>query len=83
LARLEWLPKSDRYKEWKTLTSAFGHYIPNAELRPFAENSWACQPPVRHCRTAQIVHASAMRYAMPHFPLELEIPDEWLTEAGS
>jgi hypothetical protein len=23
-----------------------------------------------------------MRYAMPNFPCEFEIPDEWLTEAG-
>lgn len=24
-----------------------------------------------------------MRYAMPNFPLELEIPDDWLAEAGA
>jgi hypothetical protein len=23
-----------------------------------------------------------MRYAMPYFPLELEIPDDWLTDVG-
>src|SRR4051812_19082774 len=37
---LEWLPKSDQYKEWKALSSAFGYYIPNAEPRPIPENAW-------------------------------------------
>jgi uncharacterized protein (DUF2235 family) len=30
---LEWLPKSDRYKEWKPRRSFMGHYLPNAEPR--------------------------------------------------
>lgn len=37
---LEWLPKSDRYKEWKLLRSVLGHYIPNAEPRLVPEASW-------------------------------------------
>lgn len=36
---LEWLPKSDKYKEWKSLKSSFGFYIPDGEPRPVAENA--------------------------------------------
>jgi uncharacterized protein (DUF2235 family) len=36
---LEWLPKSDRYKEWRQLRSAMGYYIPNAEPRSVPENA--------------------------------------------
>ena len=52
---LEWLPKSDRYKEWKDLRSAFGHYIPNGEPRPVPENAW--------------IHESVFRRieAVPHY----------------
>jgi uncharacterized protein (DUF2235 family) len=37
---LEWLPKSDQYKEWKELRSVFSHYIPKAEPRPVEVNAW-------------------------------------------
>ncbi len=30
---LEWLPKSDKYKEWPARKSALGHYLPKAEPR--------------------------------------------------
>jgi uncharacterized protein (DUF2235 family) len=30
---LEWMPKSDKYKEWHARKSFLGHYIPNAEPR--------------------------------------------------
>jgi uncharacterized protein (DUF2235 family) len=37
---LEWLPKSDRYKEWTTSKTVFGHYIPAAEPRSVPEGAW-------------------------------------------
>jgi uncharacterized protein (DUF2235 family) len=37
---LEYLPKSDRYKEWMRLKSFAGHYIPRAEPRPVPNNAW-------------------------------------------
>jgi uncharacterized protein (DUF2235 family) len=37
---LEWLPKSDSYKEWKVLRSTFGHYIPNGEPRAVPANAF-------------------------------------------
>jgi len=36
---LEYLPKSDAYKEWPERQSRFGHYIPDAEPRPIPENA--------------------------------------------
>jgi uncharacterized protein (DUF2235 family) len=30
---LEWLPKSDKYKEWPERTSVLGHYLPQGEPR--------------------------------------------------
>lgn len=52
---LEWLPKSDRYKEWKNLRSAFGFYIPAGEPRPVPEGAW--------------IHESVFRRgdAVPHY----------------
>jgi uncharacterized protein (DUF2235 family) len=52
---LEWLPKSDRYKEWKNLRSAFGFYIPSGEPRPVPEGAW--------------IHESVFRRgdAVPHY----------------
>ncbi|MCG8636002.1 MAG: DUF2235 domain-containing protein [Desulfobacterales bacterium] len=35
---LEWLPKSDKYKEWKSRPSFWGWYQPKAEPRPMGEN---------------------------------------------
>lgn len=37
---LEWIPKSDTYKEWSARKSWFGHYIPKAEPRPIPPNSF-------------------------------------------
>lgn len=37
---MEWLPKSDHYKEWHEAPSRFGYYIPNAEPRPIPENAY-------------------------------------------
>ncbi|MDT3683702.1 MAG: DUF2235 domain-containing protein [Pseudorhodoplanes sp.] len=52
---LEWLPKSDKYKEWKRLTSWFGHYIPSGEPRPVEDDAW--------------IHESVFRRieAVPHY----------------
>ena len=36
---LEYLPKADKYKEWKSRPSFLGHYIPDAEPRPIAEDA--------------------------------------------
>jgi uncharacterized protein (DUF2235 family) len=37
---LEYLPKSDKYKEWSARKSFLGYYIPNAEPRPIPEDSF-------------------------------------------
>jgi uncharacterized protein (DUF2235 family) len=44
---LEFLPKSDRYKEWKQRRSLFGYYIPDAEPRPIPENAFIHESVVR------------------------------------
>ena len=44
---LEWLPKSDRHKEWKSRSSLLRHYIPNAEPRPVPDNAWVHELVVR------------------------------------
>ena len=36
---LEYIPKSDKYKEWKSRKSLFGHYIPDCEPRPIADDA--------------------------------------------
>jgi hypothetical protein len=55
LKALEWLPKSDKYKEWKELRSHFGHYIPNGEPRPVSDGA--------------SIHESVLRRveAVPHY----------------
>lgn len=37
---LEWMPKSDKYKEWKARKSSWGFYMPAGEPRPVPENAW-------------------------------------------
>ena len=37
---LEFIPKADKYKEWKERKSFLGHYIPDAEPRPIAEDAF-------------------------------------------
>jgi uncharacterized protein (DUF2235 family) len=37
---LEYIPKSDKYKEWKSRQSYLGRYIPDAEPRPIPENAF-------------------------------------------
>ena len=36
---LEWLPKADKFKEWKGRRSSFGFYIPNGEPRLVTDNA--------------------------------------------
>jgi uncharacterized protein (DUF2235 family) len=40
---LEYIPKADKYKEWKTRKSLFGYYIPDAEPRPIPDNAFVHQ----------------------------------------
>jgi uncharacterized protein (DUF2235 family) len=51
---LEWLPKSDSYKEWKESRSAFGHYIPNGEPRPVPADAFIHESVLR--RMEAVVH---------------------------
>jgi uncharacterized protein (DUF2235 family) len=37
---LEYFPKSDKYKEWKSRHSYFGYYIPDGEPRPIPEDAF-------------------------------------------
>jgi uncharacterized protein (DUF2235 family) len=37
---LEYIPKADKYKEWDQRKSVLGHYIPDAEPRPIADNAF-------------------------------------------
>jgi uncharacterized protein (DUF2235 family) len=37
---LEWIPKSDKYKEWSARRSWLGHYIPAAEPRPIPDGAY-------------------------------------------
>ena len=37
---LEWMPKSDKYKEWSARRSWLGYYIPDAEPRPIPANAY-------------------------------------------
>jgi uncharacterized protein (DUF2235 family) len=52
---LEWLPKSDRYKEWEALRSYGGFYVPKSEPRRVPENAF--------------IHESVTRRieAVPHY----------------
>jgi uncharacterized protein (DUF2235 family) len=57
---LEWLPKSERYKEWEALRSYGGYYVPNSEPRSVPENAF--------------IHESVTRRieAVPHYhPINL------------
>jgi uncharacterized protein (DUF2235 family) len=40
---LEYLPKADKYKEWKVRRSFLEHYIPDAEPRPIPEGAFIHQ----------------------------------------
>jgi uncharacterized protein (DUF2235 family) len=44
---LEYFPKADKYKEWKSRQSYLGHYIPDAEPRPIPENAFIHESVVR------------------------------------
>jgi uncharacterized protein (DUF2235 family) len=48
---LEWLPKSDRYKEWVQRASLLGHYIPDAEPRVIHAGSFIHESVVSRMRT--------------------------------
>jgi uncharacterized protein (DUF2235 family) len=53
---LEWLPKSDRYKEGKSRLSVLGHYIPNAEPRPVPDNAWVHESVIRRVEVVPQYH---------------------------
>jgi uncharacterized protein (DUF2235 family) len=40
---LEWMPKTEKYKEWPARRSWFGYYIPNAEPRAIPDNVYIHQ----------------------------------------
>ncbi len=44
---LEYFPKADKYKEWKSRQSFLGHYIPDAEPRPIPENAFVHESVVK------------------------------------
>lgn len=44
---LEYLPKADRYKEWKKVRSVLGYYFPNGEPRTVPENAWIHESVIR------------------------------------
>jgi uncharacterized protein (DUF2235 family) len=44
---LEWLPRRDKYKEWKSRRSFLGHYIPDAEPRPIPDNAFVHESVVK------------------------------------
>jgi uncharacterized protein (DUF2235 family) len=44
---LEQLPKSNKYKEWKSRESCFGYYFPDAEPRPIPEDALIHESVVR------------------------------------
>jgi uncharacterized protein (DUF2235 family) len=44
---LEFWPKADKYKEWKSRPSLFGHYIPDAEPRAIPEDAWVHESVVK------------------------------------
>jgi hypothetical protein len=44
---LEYLPKSDKYKEWPARKSAFGFYVPDAEPRLIPEGALIHESVVR------------------------------------
>ncbi len=50
---LEWMPKSDKYKEWKALRSHFGYYIPNGEPRLVPPNAFIHESVVRRREAVQ------------------------------
>ncbi|MGA7994962.1 MAG: DUF2235 domain-containing protein [Bradyrhizobium sp.] len=45
---LEYFPKSDKYKEWPARKSYLGHYIPDAEPRPIAEDAFIHESVFQH-----------------------------------
>lgn len=59
---LEWLPKSDRYKEWKKLRSELGYYIPNGEPRGVPENAFVHESVLKRAE-------SVATYRPPNLPL--------------
>src|SRR5260370_2573627 len=49
---LEWWPKRDKYKEWQARRSLLGHYIPDAEPRPIADNAFVHESVVKRMQAA-------------------------------
>jgi uncharacterized protein (DUF2235 family) len=58
---LEFIPKEDKYKEWKARKSWLGHYIPDAEPRPIPEDAFV------HESVVQRMQAVA-KYRPVNFP---------------
>jgi uncharacterized protein (DUF2235 family) len=44
---LEFIPKADKYKEWKARKSFLGHYIPDAEPRPIPDDAFVHESVVK------------------------------------
>jgi uncharacterized protein (DUF2235 family) len=44
---LEYIPKADKYKEWKSRQSWFGRYIPDAEPRPVPDDAFVHESVVK------------------------------------
>ncbi len=70
---LEWLPKSDRYKEWPGRQSLWGTgiYLPMAEPRPVEDNAWVHESVLR--RKADVKHYDPIN--LPPTPRIVPIPN--------
>lgn len=58
---LEYIPKSDKYKEWMTRRSVLGHYIPAAEPRPIPPDAFIHESVVRRLQAVS-------NYQLPNLP---------------
>jgi uncharacterized protein (DUF2235 family) len=50
---LEWIPKSNKYKEWSPRRSWFGYYIPDAEPRPIPANAYIHESVINRMEAVQ------------------------------
>lgn len=50
---LEYVPKSDKYKEWKERRSFLGYYIPDAEPRPIPDGAFVHQSVVERMQAVR------------------------------
>ena len=72
---LEWLPKSDAYKEWMKLPSYFGSYIPNGEPRSVPEGALVHESVLQ--RMAAVPHYRPVNMPQQHrvVPISASLPD--------